>query len=307
MLTASAIIGMNVKALRVLILACLCQPLLSACSKKPAPAQPVALSSAPAPAPVQALALAGEPSAALMQAVYGKDWNAKLAKAVTYLPDDEDRSQEQGMVVTYVAQSALANGDTVLVTNAVPADEKGEAMIAHVTLGMLNVYVLRKVNGTWETIKSHPSITRLGSSGSLGEIKWVSLGKDRLGLAVLHGGTWQGSTIELLSLFDPQAEVVTDLTDQVKIASDNEGGCDPAGDVECWKTVGDWKMAPSLSGGEMNDIVIAFTHEASNPIKDAQGEATTLRDSKKSQMKARYVFDGKKYRLMSGTNPVRTF
>ena len=242
-----------------------------------------------------------------MQAVYGKDWNGKLAKAVTYLPDDEDRSQEQGMVVTYVAQSTLANGDTVLVTNAVPADENGQAMIAHVTLGMLNVYVLRKVNGAWGTIKSHESITRLGSSGSLGEIKWVSLGKDRLGLAVLHGGTWQGSTIELLSLFDPQADVVTDLTDQVRIASDNEGGCDPEGEAECWKTVGDWKMAPSLSGGETHDIVIAFTHEVSNLNTNAEGGATALRDVKKSQMKARYVFDGKKYRLMSGANPVRTF
>ena len=301
MLTASAINGMRLKALRVLLLACLCQPLVSACSKKPAPVQPAASSPAPASA------LAGAPGDALMQTVYGKHWNAKLARAVTSLPDNEDRSQEHRMVVTYVAQSTLANGDTVLVTNAVPADENGEAMIAHVTLGMLNVYVLRNVGGTWETIKAHQSITRLGSSGSLGESKWVSLGKNRLGLAVLHGGTWQGSTIELLSLFDPQADVVTDLTDQVKIASDNEGGCDPDSELECWKTVGDWKMAPSLSGGRMNDIVIAFTHEASNQLKDAQGDATMTRDRKTSQMKARYVFDGKKYRLVSGNNPVRTF
>ncbi len=287
------------------------QSLLTACSEKtvhaPTPPAKVAAAVAPAPAPAPALTLSGQPSDALMQAVFGEAWHPKLSQAVTYLPDDEDRSQEQAVVVTYVAQNKLANGDTVLVTNAVPADENGHAQIAHVTVGMLSIYVLRKVNGVWEIIKSHDSITRLGSSGSLGEVKWVSLGKDRLGLALLHGGTWQGSTIEMLSLFDPQAEVVTELTQQLRIASDNEGGCDPESDVECWKTVGDWKMAPSLSGGETNDIVIAFTHEASNQVKDANGKATLFREQKKSQMKARYVFDGKKYRLMSGTNPVRTF
>lgn len=282
--------------------------LLSACSQKAAaPARPPAAVTPAAAASVAVPSVRPVSNDTLMKAVYGGSWYPSNHEAAVLMPESADREKSQPFVVTALAQSTLNTGETVLVTSGEPSDDEGNAMHVFANSGLLSVYLLRQIDGAWTVVKRHDSVKMMGSDGKIGKAMWVALGKDKPGLAILHGTDQQGF-IEFLSLFDLHADVMEDLTDgHLMTQSSNEASCNPDGNDDCFTTIGKWKLVPSRTVGALNDIAFTFDHEVSSRITDAAGKPTEFRQRKKTKVAARYAFDGKHYQLVSGTNSVRGF
>lgn len=239
-----------------------------------------------------------------MLAVFGKNYRAAGKDALADLPDPDDRKTTSSYVVSPIAATVLENGQTVLVANAEDADGEGQARSAHASPGLLNVYVLSKEEGKWKVLRRHENIAALGSFGNIGEVEWTSLAPGKPGLAVLHGGTWQGSTITLLSLFDLGSADMRDLSGEpVRIHSDNDDGCAPESDA-CWNVEGKWRFVSGKPDALYDDLLIEFSGEKSAPPKGDQAAKASEADrvSTKVHSTARYAFDGTRYRLISGTN-----
>jgi hypothetical protein len=239
----------------------------------------------------------------LMRAVFGERFDPKQRVAVSTLGD---AAQSERYAINAVSHHALPTGEMLLVANADQADESGEAMGTHAAPGLLNLYVLRKENGQWSVIKRHEAVDELGSSGNIGTAQWVALGKGRTGLAMLHGGTWQGATMTLLSLYDVTAGDVLALTkDPIHIHSDS-GEC--SGQNECWDITGNWKFAAANGAAGNNgnsafdDLVIEFSGQR-QVVPPGEGQKATT-DSVRG--KARYRFDGMQFKLVEGRNLVPT-
>jgi hypothetical protein len=287
-----------------------CLALLSACSK-PVPPAPAQVAVAATPAPVMAEAkpapkptVDGKAEALLMKAVFGEQYREATRDALAELPDPDKRTEKMRFVVSPVAHTILATGETVLVANAETASDDGTALSSHAAGGLLNVFLMRQADGKWEILKRHENVTALGSHGNLGTVQWVNLAKGKPGLAILSGGTWQGYTIEVLSLFDLGADTMRDLAGQIQVHSNSEGGCDPDGDGQCWSVTGKWRFESARAASDYDDIVVDFSGELTSRPKAAKGKAQAPRVAEKVGGAARYAFDGKLYRLVDGVNPV---
>jgi hypothetical protein len=270
---------------------------LFGCSKEKTEQASTAAKPAAAKAAQAAKAMDAAP---LMQAVFAEAYRSATKDAVAELPDPDNRAQRASYVVTPVAATTLDNGEAVLVANAEQADDQGNAMSGHASSGLLNVYFLRQDGKRWKLLRRQENIAALGSSGNIGEAKWIKLAEGKPGLAMLHGGTWQGYTVEVLSLFDLGAAQMHDLTgDGIKLHSDSDGACVPESD-KCWDVSGEWHFVSIKSGGEYDDLVIEFSGEESVASKagSAARKVKQIRDA------ARYAYDGKRYRLVSGRNIV---
>jgi hypothetical protein len=279
--------------------------ILAGCSEKPRPANPV-----PAQVPVAPVAPPAAPTAAekvaqlLLKAVFGKQYRAGTGDALATLPDPDDRKASGKYVVTAVANTVLKTGETVLVVNAEAANESGEADSGHASPGLLGVYIMRQQDGAWTILKRHENIAALGSSGHFGGVDWVTLAAGKPGLAISSGGTWQGNTIESLSLFDLSAPQLRDLAGGILTYSSNEGACDPDGTQECWTMTGKWHLAPAKTAAAYDDLVFDFAGEVwTRPVND-KDEPSGPRQSRKTTGAARYAFDGHKFVLVEGANPV---
>lgn len=295
------------------LIAAACLAFTAACSEKvsPPPAAPLAAAPIPAPRPAAGPAPATTPSAEdkaaaiLMRAVYGENYRAVSGDALAELPNPDDRSSPMNFVVSPVAHTVLPTGETVLVANAEFAAEDGTAQSAHANGGLLNVYLMRQEEGQWKILKRHENVATLGSHGQLGTVQWVTLAKDKPGLAVLSGGTWQGYTVENLAVFDLTANIMRELTgEHISIHSDSDGGCDPEGEGECWSVTGKWRFEPAKAAADYDDIVIDFSGQTSKGAAASKGQPATPRVENKVTGKARYAYDGKAYKLVEGANPV---
>jgi hypothetical protein len=324
---------MNVSAPLSLLLAC---SLLSACSDKTAtpPAAP-----APVPVPVAAPAApptevpaAGGPvaaksdemktpearardskqAAAMMLAIFGKNYRPDSDDALADLPDPDSkdaRADKLSYVVSAVSHKLLPDGRAILVANAETANTEGSAESGHSSPGLLNVFYLapkgKPGDEAWQVVTRLENIATLGSSGQLGEVHWVMLGAGKQGLAIRHGYTGQGYTITQLALFELGADKVTELDGGIDLHSDNEGACGPEMD-NCWMVDGNWHFAAARDGGAYDDLLIDFTG-ASRKIKPGvkvKEDEEPPRLVTQMNGRARYAFDGKKYKLVEGKNIV---
>jgi len=317
---------MNYRTPLTVLMAC---AMLAACSDKTVTRSDVAAdvaASAPAAEPEAASASTPAPTAPasedknevvksdidrareaeLMRAVFGKDYRADSDDALTELADPEQHADKLSYVVSAVASKLLGNGRAVLVANAETANTEGTAESAHVTQGLLNVFFLTQSDaGKWKVTKRAENIAALGSSGQLGEVQWTRLGQDTLGLAIRHGYTGQGYTITQLALFEVGDGAVTMLSQGIDLHSDNMGACTEEMD-ECWDVSGNWRFATAQGGGKFDDLLIDFSGfkekiKAGVKVKPDQDPPRT---STPITAHARYVFDGKTYKLAEGHNPV---
>lgn len=253
------------------------------------------------------LATQSEPLASLMAAVFGKNYRAASNDALADLPDPDDRKTINSYVLSPVAATVLANGETILVANAEVAGDDGRPTSGHASPGLLNVYVLSKDGGRWKVLRRHENIAALGSSGQIGEVVWTTLAPGKPGLGILHGGTWQGATITLLSLFDVGSDDLRNLTgESIKIHSDNDGACAPESD-ECWHVDGKWRFVAGKPDAQYDDLLVEFSGEKSQRPGDGQTAPESKPVSTTVHSTARYAFDGKRYRLTSGANIVPEF
>lgn len=282
---------------------------MAGCSREEPPPPPATTAKAAKPAVTPATAPAVKDAyAELMRAVFGAGYRAGKGNALAEMPDPDKADSRLDMVVTGQSSTRLPTGETVLAVNGEMADANGNADSSHAMPGILSLYVLDRQDGQWRVLRRHESIATLGSFGQLGELRWVAPAKDKVALAVLHGGTWQGQTISLLSLFDVAADKVRDLTgESIEIYSSNEGACGPTTD-ECWEARAKWSFAPAATPAAYDDLVLDFSgarriikHPDAKPDDDADD---VERNETRLAGKARYAFDGERYRLVEGENVV---
>jgi len=324
---------MNVSTPLSLLLAC---SLLGACSDKtatppaaPAPVPvPVATPAANPPeapaaeAPVaaksdemktpEARARDSKLEAAMMQAIFGKNYRPDSDDALADLADPdskEARADKLSYVVSAVSHKLLPDGRAILVANAETANTEGSAESGHASPGLLNMFYLapkgKPADEAWQVVTRLENIATLGSSGQLGEVHWVMLGAGKQGLAIRHGYTGQGYTITQLALFELGADKVTELDGGIDLHSDNEGACGPEMD-NCWLVDGNWHFAAARDGGAYDDLLIDFKG-ASRKIKpgvQVKEDQEPPRLITPMNGRARYAFDGKKYKLVEGKNIV---
>jgi hypothetical protein len=239
-----------------------------------------------------------------MIAVFGKAYRSASNDAVVELPNPDNRNAVGSYVISPVATTVLPTGETVLIANAEDADDKGNPISAHASPGLLNVYFLRQEAGQWKVLRRHENIAALGSFGNIGDVVWTTLAPGKPGFGVVHGWTGQGYSLEALSLFDLADSNMHDLTgDTINIHSDNDSACGPES-MECWNITGEWRLLPGKAGTTYNDLIVEFsgekTYAPQNGLQDGPREGGRV--SKKILSSARYVFDGKRYQLVSGVN-----
>jgi len=277
---------------------------LAGCSRdetKPAaPAAAPAVAAASAPAQVKP-----DRHADLMRAVFGTRYRPATADALAEMPDADNPKTAVRMVVTAAGSTRLPSGETVLVVNADVAEADGTAMAGHSSPGVLSLYLLDNASGPWRVLRRHESVAALGSFGQIGEIKWVPLAKGKTGLAVLNGASYQGSTVTYLALFDPTAAKVADLmAEDPAVYSGNGDDCGPM--PTCWEAKADWRFEPGSA--VYDDLVLTITgHEDVAKDHDSEVESEdkpVARTRKPLDGMARYVFDGKQYRLSEGENTI---
>lgn len=294
-----------------LFLPSLCCLMLAACSDNSAPpvaAKPVAtVATAAVPAPALASAPVGDKlDEELMSAVFGAAYRVASGDALADQPDEEGGAKRR-FVLSPIAHHALPDGVMVLVANGEIADDNGQASSAHASAGALNVFFLKRDAGQWRVVGRHENIAGLGSSGHVGEVRWVELAKGKPGMAILSGYSGMGSSISFLTLFELTVGRVRDLDGLIELASANDDGCGPTTD-ECWNVAGDWRFEPSRSNAEFDDVVVQFKGRskkiAPGAIVDPDGEHEAPRVSTTLAGQVRYGYNGKQYKVIEGKNIV---
>ncbi|MBB3117655.1 hypothetical protein [Pseudoduganella violacea] len=286
----------------------ICLPLiLSGCSRDEAPAAPVPQATASADAAAAASAPLPAPAAVdekvllpqLMQAVFADAYRPASKDALAELPEPDERSVRSLHLITPTGAKVLENGLAALVVNGEMADEQGVTSTAHVTPGRLSVYLLRQEQGKWVVQRRHENVAELGSMGQSGSAQWVTLAPGKPGLAMLHGGTWQGYSIRFLSLFDLSDENMRHMLGE-QVESDSEGACGPE-TSECWRVDGNWRIAAPADGQRYGDVLIDFSGEREALPQGVEGGKRVKRAVKGS---ARYSYRDGAYKLVDGANLV---
>jgi len=285
---------------------------LSACSRKEPPAPPAAAPVAQAPVvarPTPAPAVEDR-YAPLMRAVFGSQYRGDKGDALAPMPDSDHPGTRSPLVLSGVESTQLPSGETVLVVAGEQVDENGNANSSHASPGYLSLYLLRQENGQWNVLRRHENVAQLGSHGSVGKLAWVELGPGKTGLAAEHGMTGQGTTVMQLSLFDPAAEKIADLTGNgLQIHYDDEGGCSEMRE-RCASVDAKWRLDAASPTETYYDLVldIESTERIAKPgamdagLKD--GADDIERDERTARTSARYGFVDGKYRLREGKNPM---
>lgn len=236
----------------------------------------------------------------LLRAVYEGDV-AGETYVEAEMQDPNDRSIKDVFHLEPVAMHELADGSVALVANALKFDKDGRVITGHATRGMLSFYVMRKEDGKWVVEKRHENIAALGSNGAFSEVKWVTLGEGKPGFVVEHGGSWMGSTIAWLSVFDLTDGSLHDLTgESLSLYSDNDVECTDDSS-RCWQVGGEWQFEKREGSGH-DDLVLRFSGFKEGRATKAPDKAARQRETVTGM--ARYQFDGRRYVLVEGKNIV---
>jgi hypothetical protein len=237
----------------------------------------------------------------LMRVVYvghGRYFNDYV---LAELPDPDDRKTESLYRITPVAMRELDDGMVAIVANAEQTDESGHSFSAHVTPGLLNVYLLQKSGDTWKLVRYLENFDQLGSFGHIGEVKWIKLSDTKPGFAVLHGGTWQGYSIQTLALYDlADVSMHNLLKESIPVMSTSEGACVEETN-ECWTVDGNWRFEQNMIE-RYDDLVIDFSGFKEARPEGTQSSMPRTRTTLKAN--ARYEYKDGAYSLVTGENIV---
>ncbi len=294
--------------------------LLASCSEHkaaapPAPAAPPASASAARnvktpPAPPQSAQHAEaellQERLVLMQAIFGPAYQPDTSQA-TIEAAEPGRAGTRQYALVPIAHTFLPDGDAVLVGVAGQTDQQGQATDYRLDAGLLNVFILRKVDGAWTELRHHANVIALANDLWMNKAVFVNLAPGKPGLAMLAGFNSQGEERTLLSLFDLGAETLRDLTGEpIHIASGNRAGCNPAGPATCFNIAGGWHFAQPAAAAPYNDLVLTLKGEAdikrrrTTPGPDGGDYETAA--TRKLGGTARYAWNGNVYALVEGAN-----
>ncbi|UOD31983.1 hypothetical protein INH39_10095 [Massilia violaceinigra] len=295
--------------------------LLASCSEHkaatpPAAAAPPASASAgrdaaPPPAPpTPAQRAAGaallQERLVLMRAIFGQAYRPETSQA-TIEAGEPGRPGTRQYALVPIAHTFLPDGDAVLVGVGGQTDEQGHATDFLLDAGLLNVFILRKVDGAWTELRHHANVSALAHQPGMNKAVFVNLAPGKPGLAMLAGFNSQGEERTLLSLFDLGAETLRDLAGEpIHIASGNRAGCNPSGPASCFNIAGGWHFAAPAGAGPYNDLVLTLKGE--QDIKQRRktpgpdGDEYETAATRKLGGTARYAWNGSVYALAEGAN-----
>ena len=239
----------------------------------------------------------------LMRAVVGKQYRAATGDVLAELPMFEDRKKNRLYVVAPSATSVLATGETVLVAKSTYAEENEEKIEQPDFFNIYYaVYVLREVAGQWTVARRYPNIAYRGFDECRGSVIFPELGKDIPGLALASGDNDHGCFSNAIHLFDLRDESLRDLTGTGiptgSSTNENCGGTDLQPDEETNAT---WHLAAPKKPSAYSDIAMTFVTETTF-MSSAEEDATKSIVKKKDR--ARYAYDGKRYKLADGDSPL---
>lgn len=290
---------------------------LAACSRQTESVTPTsaahASSSVPAPAPTMPLALP-----ALMQQVFGTRYDAQQDRALV-----EQSNPDQGNVrTTFLVRGEdwkdMQDGRVLVVAVAVPLESQSvpedfqvAEELAH-GVSYLNVYLLQRNGAEWQVTRREEGAFRI--SGRLDLAAWVDLGFGRPGLAIRTQVFGQGVLETHLDILDVSGESAHQLTDSIAIEQETsacgEDGCSVSAS-ESWQPPRDKNHYPGLVLAFKGTLPSRMPEPDSASEVDAVGAGGSGADALPAVPAARavnatavYRFDGKRYILVRGTNPV---
>lgn len=227
----------------------------------------------------------------LMHAIYGTAVNAPV---IVELPDYDNRSEKGSYRLTPLGMHEIGPGRVAMVASANFADDENPS---HGQPGLLNAYVLQQQGGQWKVERRFENVAQMGTWGNLGNVAWVELGAGRPGFAIEWGGTWQGTTVAYLALFDLADPKLRDLASKARlVSSDNEGDCDERRH-RCWNVEGKWRFERKAQQA-YDDLVFDFSGYTESRPEDS--DETVARSRTAVSNSAHYAFRGGEYVLTSG-------
>ncbi|NHZ89783.1 hypothetical protein F2P45_12275 [Massilia sp. CCM 8733] len=260
----------------------------------------------PTPAQRAAEAALRKERLVLMQALFGQAYQPQTSQA-TIEAAEPGRPGTRRYALLAIAHTFLPDGDAVLVGVGGQTDEQGHASAHRLDAGLLNVFILRKVDGAWTQLRHHANVIALANDLWMNKAVFVNLAPGKPGLAMLVGFNSQGEERTLLSPFDLGAATLRDLAGQpIHIASGNRAGCNPSGPATCFNIAGGWHFAPAAGAAAYNDLVVTLKGEEDikqrrkTPGPDG-GEYQTAA-TRKLGGTARYAWNGSAYTLVEGAN-----
>ncbi|WP_154668301.1 hypothetical protein [Pseudoduganella violaceinigra] len=231
----------------------------------------------------------------LMHVIYGTAANTPL---IVDLPDYDKRSEKSSYRITPLSMHGIGTDRVALVASANYAHDDNPS---HGQPGLLNAYVLQKQDGKWKVERRFENVDAMGTWGKLGTVAWVELGPGQPGFVIEWGGTWQGNTVQYMSVFDLGDPKLHDLAKKVGlVGSDNGGDCDERRH-RCWSVEGKWRFERKTQQ-PYDDLVFDFSgYTESRPEDSAETVARTRTEVSNT---ARYAFRSGEYVLASGEHSV---
>jgi hypothetical protein len=229
------------------------------------------------------------PAHELMTAVFKEGYNPEKREAFAAMSRNGKRST---YLVQAKAAARLPSGTVVLVLSGVPATSIDSPLRSHAAGGLLSVCFM---SGK-ALLNCSENVAELGSHGDFGEVHFISLGENRPALAITHGGTWQGYTIEQLAVFSLEDDQVHNLTREgIRLSSGNlDGGCESRS-ARCWDVQGAWRIDRSAADDKYRALELEFTGR----FTKGPNKGTIRKGSI-----ARYEVVAGQYKLVKGRNLV---
>lgn len=204
----------------------------------------------------------------------------------------------------------LDDTHAVMLTEAVPLDGNGEPITSHVSGAWLGAYFFEQGMDGWTLTKRTDAVDYLGFMGNIGQTRVERIAPQRFVLAATSGSCWQGNCGSWLSVYELDANAVSELVTSVPLSAENAGAdeaCDallknerpdnpPRGD--CFDVNG----TPEFTFGtddEPGEMRIVFSRS-----RVANGANARLETIDSTTV---YAYRKGTYVLSEGRNPVPSF
>lgn len=251
----------------------------------------------------------GEMQALMREAFPG--WKAKQMRTITAPGPDGERTL---VAVTPQLVLPLDGQHRALIVGGVRVIEGGQRIFSHSAEGNLGVYLFEQRDSRWVKTKAMPSVGWTGFEGELGKLRAVTLGANKVGLAVENGSCWQGfcgDWLKLYSIDTAGAREVLSLMTQSYSTTTTElctdwlrGRLNTAPErydpTLCFDVHSHWQL-DTASGDDWADITVYFTgrdaalNRRGKPVAKPVHETLVLR------------YSGAGYKPVQGRNPTHTF
>ncbi|WP_432726068.1 hypothetical protein [Variovorax sp. W6] len=200
----------------------------------------------------------------------------------------------------------------VMLTEAVPVDDRGQPMNGHPDGAWLGAYFFEQGSEGWKLTGRDDAVDYLGFMGFMGNTTVERMAPRRFALAITNGSCWQGYCGQWLSVYGLETAKVRPLVSAIPLSATNEGADEACEKVlkmqkpdspplrECYNISGTPRFAAAdAEDSAPGELRIAFKGERTASAKARRVDTvdTTLV----------YTYRKDAYVLTEGRNPVPSF